>query len=228
MIPLLATIIPLGLAAAVRPSLLALQLLIVGQPHWWPRARALAVGAALPLVIFGLLVFLGLNQLPAPKPGQLDILGVSLRTITGIGFLAAAFWLIRSHPALEQRSANFLQEKAERGSPRDFFFLGLALNGKSLTSYALLLPALHDIASFRQGPAIQVLALALLYALVLSTLWVPVVLAIIIGKRGSTALVSFSHFVVRHNFTILGVMFLLVGIYLTGSAAVLLALFERL
>jgi predicted RND superfamily exporter protein len=48
------------------------------------------------------------------------------------------------------------------------------------------------------------------------------------GKRGGTALVKLSDFVLRHNFTILGVMFLLVGIYLTGSAAVLVAIFERL
>lgn len=228
MLALLVTVIPLGLAAAVRPSLLALQLLIVGQPHWWPRARALAIGAALPLIIFGLLVFLGLNQLPTPQPGQLDILGVSLRTIIGFGFLAAAVWLIRSHPSLEQRSAEFMQDKAEHASPRDFFLLGLALNGKSLTSYALLLPALHDVATFRQGIEWQILALVILYTLALSTLWIPVVLAIIVGRRGSTALARLSGFVMRHNFTILGVMFLLVGIYLTGSAAVLVAIFNRI
>jgi hypothetical protein len=228
MFALLATVIPLGLAAAVRPSLLALQLLIVGQPHWWPRARALAIGAALPLVIFGVLVFLGLNQLPTPQPGELDVLGVSIRTIIGFGFLVAAIWLIRSHPSLEERSAQFMQGKAQHASTRDFFFLGLALNGKSLTSYALLLPALHDITTFEQGVEWQILALVVLYALALSTLWVPVLLAIFIGKRGGTALVKLSDFVLRHNFTILGVMFLLVGIYLTGSAAVLVAIFERL
>jgi hypothetical protein len=216
------------LAAAVRPSLLALQLLIVGQPHWWPRARALAIGAALPLVVFGVLVFLGLNQLPTPQPGELDVLGVSIRTIIGFGFLVAAIWLIRSHPSLEERSAQFMQGKAQHASTRDFFFLGLALNGKSLTSYALLLPALHDITTFEQGVEWQILALVVLYALALSTLWVPVLLAIFMGKRGGTALVKLSDFVLRHNFTILGVMFLLVGIYLTGSAAVLVAIFERL
>ena len=68
----------------------------------------------------------------------------------------------------------------------------------------------------------------MLYTLALSTLWIPVVLAIVIGRRGSPALVTLSNFVLRHNFTILGVMFLLVGIYLTGSAAVLVAFFERL
>lgn len=224
MIPLLATVIPLGLAAAVRPGLFALQLLIVGQPHWWPRARAFAIGAALPLIAFGVLVFAGFNQLPVPAAGKLDILGLSLRTIIGLAFLAAAVWLLISHPTLEERSATFLKEKAAGSSPRDFFVLGLIMNGKSITSYALLLPAMHDIAVYRQSLTDQVLTLLLLYVLVFITLWVPVILAFVLGKRGSTALAKMSDYVLRHNFTILGVMFLLVGIYLTGSAAVLVAL----
>ena len=228
MIPLLVTVIPLGLAAAVRPGLFALQLLIVGQPHWWPRARAFAIGAAVPLLLFGALVFLGFNQLPKPEPGSLDVLGISLRTIIGIAFLAVAVWLLISHPKLEQRSADYLKSKATGGSPRDFFLLGLVMNGKSITSFALLLPALHDVATSRERVVWNALALVLLYALVFTTLWLPVVLAVVLGRRNSGALTKMSDYVLRHNFTILGVMFLMVGLYLTGSAAVLIAFVNRL
>lgn len=228
MIPLLATIIPLGLAAAVRPGLFALQLLIVGQARWWSKARAFAVGAAVPLILFGVLVSLGFNQLPTPQPGKLDILGISLRTIIGLFFLVAAIWLLISHPTLEQKSADYLKDKAAHSSPRDFFFLGLVMNGKSLTSYALLLPALHDVATYRVGVVVQLLALLLLYVLVFTTLWLPVLLAFVLGRRGSGALARISDFVLKHNFTILGAMFLLVGLYLTGSAAILVAVFDRL
>lgn len=228
MLPLLATVIPLGLAAAVRPGLFALQLLIVGQSHWWPKARAFAVGAATPLLIFGVLVFLGFNQLPKLAPGELSILGVSLRTIIGLVFLIAAGWLLVSHPKLEEKSANYLKDKAAHSSARDFFFLGLVMNGKSLTSFALLLPALHDVATDRVNLVWQVLALLLLYTLVFATLWLPVVLALLLGRHDSSALGKASDFVLRHNFTILGVMFVLVGLYLTGSAAVLVAVVDRL
>jgi len=227
-IPLLATVIPLGLAAAVRPGLFALQLLIVGQPHWWPRARAFGIGAALPLLVFGALVFFGFNQLPKPETGSLDILGISLRTIIGLAFIVAAVWLLISHPELEQKSAEFLKDKAADGSPRDFFFLGLVMNAKSITSFALLLPALHDVATSRERVVWNVLALVLLYVLVFTTLWVPVVLAVVLGRRNSGALAKISDYVLRHNFTILGAMFLIVGLYLTGSAAVLIAFVNRL
>ncbi len=227
MIPLLATVIPLGLAAAVRPGLFALQLLIVSQPKWLPRARALAIGAALPLLIFGLLVFFGFNQLPKVPIDQVNILGVSLRTIIGLIFLAASIWLFRSHPHLEEKSAAYLRAKVEHGDVKDFFVVGFLMNGKSLTSYALLLPALHDIASISEPLLVQVLALLLLYTLVFITLWLPMVVALVSGRYGATWLHKTSDFVLKENFTILGVVFLLVGIYLTGSAAVLIAAVER-
>lgn len=227
MIPLLATVIPLGLAAAIHPGLFALQLLIVGQPHWWSRARAFGVGAAIPLLLFGGLVFLGFSQLPLPKPGEADILGISLRTVVGVGFLVASIWLFRPHPSLQERSSDFLREKVQTGSPRDFFFLGLLMNGKSVTSYALLLPALHDIASAKTGDISQALALALLYVLAFSTLWLPIVAVALFGARITTPLERLSDYVTGHSFKIVGVMAIVIGLYLTGSAALLGALFER-
>lgn len=228
MIPLLATIIPLGIAASIRPSLFATELLIVGQPGSGSRARALALGAALPLLIFGLLVFSGFNQLPKIPIDQLNILGVSIRTIIGVVLLAASVWLLRAHPALEQKSADYLKAKVESGTARDFFAFGFVMNGKSLTSYALLLPALHDIAAANEPLWSQGIGLLLLYALAFSTLWLPMVIAAVSGRRGSSGLRRLSDFVIRRNFTILGVMALLAGLYLTGSAALLVAAFSRL
>lgn len=227
MISLLATIIPLGLAAAVRPGLFALQLLIVSQPKWFARARALAIGAALPLLIFGLLVFFGFNQLPKIPVDEVNILGVSLRTVIGLIFLTASIWLFRSHPHLEEKSADYLRSKVSHGDPRDFFVVGFLMNGKSLTSYALLIPALHDIAAVSEPLWLQIFGLVLLYALVFVTLWLPMVVALVSGRYGTSWLKSASDFVLRENFTILGVVFLIVGIYLTGSAAVLIAVIER-
>lgn len=227
MLPLIATVIPLGLAAAIHPTLIALQLLLVSQPNWWTRARAFAIGAALPLLVFGALAYLGFAQLPAPKPGEVDILGVSLRTVIGLAFLAASVWLLWAHPSLQRRSAEFVKTKVATGAPRDFLVLGLIMNGKSLTSYALLLPALHDISTQRGPVTVKVIALLVLYGLALSALWAPMVLAATMGRHGSERLQRMSSIVIDHDLRILGVMALLIGLYLTGSAAVLVALFGR-
>lgn len=223
LLPLIATVIPLGIAAAIHPTLIALQLLLVSEPHWWPRARALTIGAALPLVIFGALVYFGFAQLPEWKPGELDFLGFGLRAIIGVGFLAAATWLLRAHPNLQQRSTQFVESKVTSGAPRDFFIIGVVMNGKSVTSYALLLPALHDISTDNESIPVTATALAILYGLALSALWVPMLLAATMGQRGSDRLQRMSTFVIDNDLRILGFMALGVGLYLTGSAAVLLA-----
>ncbi len=228
MLPLIATVVPLGLAAAIHPTIIAIQLLLVSQPHWWPRARAFAMGAALPLVIFGAAAFLGFAQLHSAKPEELDVLGVSLRTIIGAAFLGGSAWLLWAHPRLQQRTADFVTEKVRSAAPRDFFILGLVINGKSITSYALLVPALHDISVEAHSLPISVIALVVLYALALCGLWLPMVLAASLGHQGAQRLQRMSDYVIANDFRILGVMALVVGLYLTGSAALLVAAVSHL
>lgn len=227
MLPLIATVIPLGLAAAMHPTLVALQLLLVSQPNAWPRARALAIGAAVPLLAFGALAYLGFAQLPAPEPGGLDIVGVGLRSVIGLGFLAVSVWLLWAHPDLQRRSADFVTGKVRSGSPRDFLLLGLVLTGKSLTTFALLLPALHDISTVSDDAAVKVTALVVLFGLALSPVWAPIVLSRALGPRGAARLTRMSSWVIAHDLRILGVMALLIGLYLTGSAAALIAVLGR-
>lgn len=223
MLPLIATVLPLGIAAAIHPTLIAIQLLVVSQPHWWRRARAFAFGAALPLITFGVLAYFGFAQLPTGSPGTLNILGVSLRTIIGLAFLAGSVWLLWSHPRLQQRTSDFVTEKVRSGAPKDFLILGLLMNGKSVTTYALLVPALHDISTVGQPLLIKLLALAVLFGLALVPLWVPMVLSASLGPKGARRLQDMSDFVIANDFRLLGVMALVVGLYLTGSAAVLVA-----
>lgn len=217
MIALFATIIPLGIAAAVKPTLWALQLLAVSGVQWWPRARALALGAAIPILFFGILGVLGFSQLAEPDPGQIDVFGVSLRMILGIGFLLASIWLLRPHPHLQQRVADSLQSEITKARVRDFFVLGLVMNAKAITTFALVLPALHDIAIADISTVARGLALLLLFALVLSPVWLPIVIRALIGQRDWLA--NFSSVIAAHSFRILGVMAVLAGLYLTGSAA---------
>ena len=228
MLPLIATVLPLGIAAAIHPTLIAIQLLLVSQPHWWRRARAFAVGAALPLITFGALAYFGFAQLPSGDPGALNILGVSLRTIIGLAFLAGSAWLLWAHPRLQQRTSDFVTEKVRSGAPKDFLILGLLMNGKSVTTFALLVPALHDISTVGAALPVKMLALAFLFGLALAPLWLPMVLAASLGPQGSRRLQHMSDFVIANDFRILGVMALVVGIYLTGSAAVLVAVVSHL
>lgn len=228
MVPLIATVVPLGIAAAIHPTLIAVQLLLVSQSHWWLRARAFAVGASLPLLLFGALAYFGFAQLPSGSPGALNVVGVGLRSVLGLAFLAGSVWLLWPHPRLQQRSAEFVTARVRSGAPKDFLILGLLMNGKSVTTYALLVPALHDISTVDQPAPIKVIALVVLYGLALSALWLPMALAAGLGQRGAQRLQTMSTFVIANDFRILGVVALVVGLYLTGSAAIVVAVIAHL
>lgn len=228
MIQLLATIIPLGLAAAIKPTLFGLQLLIVGTPHWYRRALAVVIGAAIPVAAWVALGIAGFAQLPTPRPGSIDVLGVSLRVAIGLGFLVAAFWFLLPHAALQKKSQAFVEAHIGDGSSRSVFWLALVIQGKSITMYALLLPALHDIGVAPINVAERLLALFVLIALVLSVVLIPIGLGVTFGHSARNPLPRLYAFVMRNQFKLVGAMALLIGLYLTGSAAAIVALAERL
>ena len=66
--PLLAAVLPLALGAAISPTLLALQLLVLsGTTHRLARAWALVAGSALVLAAFSLLCVTALSRV---RPGH--------------------------------------------------------------------------------------------------------------------------------------------------------------
>ena len=228
MIPLLATIIPLGLAAAIKPTLFGLQLMIVGTPHWYRRALAVVIGAAIPVVVWVALGFAGFTQLPAPRSGSIDVLGVSLRVVVGLGFLAAAVWFWLPHAALLKKSQAFIESHLGDGRSRTAFWLALVIQGKSITMYALLLPALHDIGVAPVDLVERLIALAMLIALVLSVVLIPIALGLMFSRSAHNPLPRLYAFAMRNQFKLVGAMALVIGLYLTGSAAAIVALAERI
>jgi hypothetical protein len=63
-------VIPLGIAAAITPGLIALQIIVVSGPKWGRRALAVFVANALAFVIVGALMLLGLAQIHDAGSGQ--------------------------------------------------------------------------------------------------------------------------------------------------------------
>jgi hypothetical protein len=219
LIPLVATVIPLGLAAAIKPALFCLQLLIVGTPNWPRRAVAVVIGAAIPMIIWTAFGLTGFAHIPDSSGILNGALGLSLRLIIGLAFLGASVWFWFPHPVLLDRTRHFLESHIADGRPRTMLMLALIIQGKSLTLYALLLPALHDISIAPTGIVNRGAALAALFILALSVVWVPILLGVIFARRPHDPLPGLYTFVMQHQFTLLAIMALVVGLYLTASAA---------
>ena len=212
--------IPLGIAAAVTPMLAALQILIVSQDTWKLRALAVALGGATAFLGFGFLVLAGFSQLPVNPSVENSPAGYAIRLAIGVGLLLGSVWLLRPHPEMQQRMEVRVSHYVTDARIWIFFVLAFALSIKDISSFAVLLPALHDIATSPANIVGRSLVFVLLYSLALLPVLAPILLRAIFGHRVVPNLKRLYRFTVDHQFKIVGVMCILIGSWLTISGLI--------
>lgn len=216
------TVIPLGLAAAFTPMLLAVQIMIVSQPPWGRRALVFGLGgfAAFALVsILFLSGFVGLQPLFALWTDAEKWAGAGLRLLLGAALLVPGILLLRTRPRDGRTKEGDVRRQMQRGSLKMLFLLAFALSLKDVSSFAVLLPALHDIVYSGLGPLRQLIALAVLWSLALLPMWVPPVLARFAGARGRWFLTKLYDFNMRHELALVGGMLVVVALFLLVTGA---------
>jgi hypothetical protein len=206
---LIGEVILLGLAAAITPGLFAMQVLIVAGDNWIKRSAAVLAGAGLGFGLVSLILFAGFTQLPAAGSGSaFEVIG---ELVIGIGLLVASVWLLLPHPAIQQRAEATINNYASKASSKIFFAIAFALAVKDVSSYAVMLPALHDIATAGLWWPIALLLLGVLYVLALTPVLVPPLARLIIGQPAVKVMQKVYRFVMDHQFRIVGVMFVVIG-----------------
>lgn len=218
----LGTVIPLGIGAAFTPSLLALQILIVSRDPWKRRAMAVIVGGGGAFALVGLLFLLGFSNLPTPPSRGEDLVGDLLRLGVGVGLWIFAIWLFIPHPAVQARVEADIQRHVARASAWVFLSVAFLLSIKDLSSFAVLIPALHDIAVAQASVGEKAILLLVLYSLALSPLLLPPALRLAFGHRVDRPFTAVYRFTMDHQFPIVGVMCAVIGAYLVGSGLFLL------
>lgn len=221
MLDLMLTVIPLGIAAAFTPMLLGLQILIVSRPEPWGRqALAFGLGGFAAFALVGALFlsgFASLRPLLELRQAAGAWTGAGLRLVIGVGLLLGSIYFFRPHPARQKEIEAGLRRYLQDGSSRMFFLLAFALSIKDVSSFAVLLPALHDIVFSGLGPAREVAALLVLAMLALLPLWIPPFLARLAGPTGRLFLHRLFQFTMRHQLQLVGAMMLVAGIYLLAT-----------
>lgn len=199
MAALLASVLPLAVGAAVSPTLLALQLLVLtGATKPLARAWALASGAALVLAAFSALGLTVLNHLHPDRHGR-----PSLRDAV-ILFAAAGLMVVLAVRSLRKRPTAGEQQTSRTAGRLEHaptaWFIGVGAVGMvvNFSSLVLYLPALHEIARSSVGLDGQVVALVLLYLITLLPVLAPVVVVTVLGPRAQPALQATHSFVSRH------------------------------
>jgi hypothetical protein len=200
MAALLVSVLPLAVGAAISPTLLALQLLVLtGATKPLARAWALAAGAALVLAGFALMGLTVLNHLHPAERHHHSVRGAVIEFIAA-GLLAAlAVRSMRRRPMPADRhtsrTAGLLQT-----APTYWFIgagaLGMVLNFSTLV---LFLPALHEITRSSASAAARAVTFTLLFVITLLPVLAPVGLVSVLGERADPALDATHDFVTRHS-----------------------------
>ncbi len=216
MAALLASVLPLAVGAAISPTLLALQLLVLtGETRPVARAWALCAGAALVLAAFSVLGLTVLNHLHPGRHGHTSLRdAVILFAAAGLMALLAVRSLHkRPTPAEQQtsRTAGRLQHA------NTTWFVGVGAIGMlvNFSTLVLFLPALHEITRSSVGDAGRAVALAMLYLVTLLPVLAPVTVVSLLGPRAQPALRATHSFVSDHARQIGTVIEVVFAVYLT-------------
>jgi hypothetical protein len=196
---LLVSVLPLAVGAAISPTLLALQLLVLtGATKPRARAWALAAGSALVLAAYSALGLTVLNHLHPSKHGKHSVHdAVIIFIAAGLLALLAVRSFVRRPTSAEQHKTRTSGRLAT--APTSWYVgvgaLGMVVNFSTLL---LFLPALHEITRSSADLVARAVAFALLFLITLLPVLVPVGLVTILGDRADPALEATHAFVNKH------------------------------
>ena len=215
---LLLRVIPLAIGAAFTPSLFGLQLVAAASPNWIRRTVGTAVGSGLAFAIALVVLYLGFASLPLHSDQKSAFDGV-IWLLVGIALGATAMWMFLPHPELAAKMEKRLTSGLDKANTWTFFGVAFALSIKDVTSFALLLPAMHDIAAADVGWWFKLPTAGIVYAIAMCGVLIPPLWRLIRGAHAEKTLNRMFHYTMAHQFTILGVVAVFFALYCVFVAA---------
>ena len=214
----LVRVIPLAIGASFTPSLLGLQLLSTSSDKWIRRSLAVATGSGSAFLIACIALTAGFATLPKPAEHSPDIVGGIIWATAAVVLAGVAVWLFIPHPDLAKKAEQGLTHRITKAKTVTFFAFAFALSIKDITSFALLVPAIHDVTVAQIPWWLQLPTVLLIYILAMVPVLLPPVYRLIRGQKGNAQLNKMFRYTMDHQFIILGVIAALFAIYCAAIA----------
>lgn len=216
---LLFSVVPLALAAAITPTLIATQLLVIAQrDHWQARSLGVILANALAFGIVGFIAILGLAQLPDAGSGDGSTVDRILRLGGGVILLLASIWFFFPHPALAAKTTAALEKRLTNASIWVFFVAAFYFSITDLSSFVVLLPALHEVTASDIDVVFKAVVLAVVMFLALQGTILPALTRALFGRQVEPTLQRTYGWVMKHQFLIVGLVMAIIGVYLLVTA----------
>ncbi len=212
---LLVAVLPLALGAAVSPTLLALQLLVLsGSTHGLARAWALALGAALVLGAFSVLCVTALQRVRPHHAGHRSATDAAVLLASGALLGLVAVRSLVRRPTVGERHTSRIAGHLETAPTGWFVGVGAVGMVVNFSTLLLVLPAVHEITHAAAPSTAKVVAFLVLYVVVLLPVLLPVGLATALGARADGLLDATNVWIGRHARTIGIAVELVFAVYL--------------
>jgi Sap, sulfolipid-1-addressing protein len=208
---LLGLIAPLAVGAALSPTILGVIVLVLSGPHGRARAAVFLVGNVLVVSVLGtVLLVLCRHAAQSGSKGQVSAASAAVDVALGIILLLLAMRAVLHHGGDRTR------HPSPHPEPRlgRYAAYGVAMMLVNISTLALFIPAVKDIAVARVGVADEVLTLAGLVVAVTVTAWGPLLLSLVAPATADRVLAAISGFVGRHGSAIAATVLAVFGAYL--------------
>jgi threonine/homoserine/homoserine lactone efflux protein len=202
--------LPLALGAAVSPTVLIANLLVLGMPDR-PRARgaAFAAGALLDLAVVGFVAYFLLHT-AATNRGSSSAFFDWVDVVFGVLLLAAGVHALVAAP----KPPTGRQERLQQAPSRDFFVFGLVVMATNFTTLMLFIPAMKDVAVAPVDRADKVVVVAVVFLITSVVVWLPLALDLAAPGAAGRVLGALNRFLAEHQRAVTVVAAFGFGLYL--------------
>lgn len=158
-------------------------------------------------------MFFGFTRLPHHKVSAPDPIGAILWLAAATVLLGVAIWLFRPHGQLTKTVEEKLKARIDRANIWTFFGVAFVLSIKDITSFALIVPALHETAASNVNLLFQLLTSLFVFALALIPVILPPLWRTLMPRNATRDLAVIYRFTMDNQFRIVGVVAALFCVY---------------
>jgi len=197
---LYANVLPFALGAAISPTLLTLELLILSGKTQ-PKARAwfYVIGATAILLLFGLLCVFVLRKSPDADGGPVNPWTIVIEAV--IILLLAALGVRQLRPAKTAGEKHHSSVKDKLATAKLPFFLGVGAVAmlSNFSTLVLYLPAVHVITRSTDPASVKFGAGIMLFVITILPFWLPVLAVTVLGHRSDAFLATVNAWTTKYQ-----------------------------
>jgi hypothetical protein len=197
---LYASVLPYALGAAVSPTLLTIELLILsGKRHPKARAWSFVLGASLALLAFAALCLTVLRQSPDANGGPVNPWSIVVKGLIVVLLLVLGVRALRPGRTAGEQHQTRVQAMLQSARTPAFVGVGAVAMATNFSTLVLYVPAIHEITRSTVELVTKLGAGLMLFVITVLPLYLPVAAVTVVGHRSDALLAKVNGITTRHS-----------------------------